>query len=114
MPRSTVPAKVEIFNLSPANNIRLLFAYTGLHEPEQPAPGVYALVVVRHGGTASLFQGQSRRGAVQRLNLALLIYRQNQRVLSGLRYMPTTSSSLAANSGSLMTLKLSTQCGFSP
>ena len=40
-----------------------------------------ALVVVRHGGTASLFQGQSRRGAVQRLNLALLIYRQNQRVL---------------------------------
>src|ERR1035438_1660557 len=81
MPRSTVPAKVEIFNLSPANNIRLLFAYTGLHEPEQPAPGVYALVVVRHGGTASLFQGQSRRGAVRRLNLALLIYRQNQRVL---------------------------------
>src|ERR1035437_8570118 len=32
----------------------------------------------------------------------------------GLRYNPTMSSNLSAKSGSLLTLKLSTRCGFRP
>ena len=40
-----------------------------------------AFVVVGRGGTATLLHGQSGLGAVQRLNLTLLVDRQDQRVL---------------------------------
>ena len=38
--------------------------------------GAVALIVVGHGGGASLLQGQTRLGAVERLDLALLIDRE--------------------------------------
>ena len=50
------------------------------HRGEQSGRAI-AFVVVGHGAAAPLFQRQARLGAVQRLNLALLIHAQHQRVI---------------------------------
>ena len=50
---------------------------------------------------------------VQGLNLALRIRAQHDRFVRRFRYRPTMSSTLLANSGSLLNLKFSTRCGCS-
>jgi hypothetical protein len=73
-----------------------------------------ALVIVGHGAGADLLHRQPRLGAIQRLNLALLIDRQHDGWSGGLTYRPTISLSLAANCGSLDSLKRHTRWGLSP
>ncbi len=58
-------------------------------------------------------QRQQRRGAIERLNLALFIDRQEQRAVGRVRYSPTMSRTLSMNSGSFDSLKVSTRCGCS-
>ena len=43
--------------------------------------GAIALVVVGHGSRPALFQRQPRLGSIERLNLALLVHRQHQRLV---------------------------------
>ncbi len=50
--------------------------------------GPIALVVVGHRAAASLFQGQAGLGAVQRLNLALLIDAQHDGLLGWIEVEP--------------------------
>jgi len=52
----------------------------GVESGEQHGCAI-ALVIVRHGLAAPLLEGKTGLSAVQRLNLALLVDRQNQRVL---------------------------------
>lgn len=52
-------------------------------------------------------QGQHRRGPAQRLDLRLLIHAQHHRVLRWRHYNPTTSTTLATNSGSVENLNVS-------
>ena len=47
-----------------------------------------ALIVMRHRAAAALFQGQARLRAVQRLNLALLVDTEHQRVLRRIEIEP--------------------------
>ena len=42
-----------------------------------------ALIVVRHGTTAALLHGQARLGAIERLDLGLLVDREHQGVFAG-------------------------------
>src|SRR6266481_818943 len=76
-----------------------------------------ALIVVGHRSTAAFFHRQARLRPIQSLNLTLLIGAQNDGVLGGIqvfRYRPTMSSSFSQNSGSRLSLKVRTRCGFSP
>src|ERR1700758_5060780 len=47
-----------------------------------------ALVIVRHGGASTLLYRQSGLRTIQRLDLALLIHRQHQRVLRRVEIKP--------------------------
>ena len=60
---------------------------------------------------ASLLHRQPRLGAVQRLDLAFLIDRENDGVVRRIDVQPTISLSLAANCGSLDNLNWRTRCG---
>jgi hypothetical protein len=45
--------------------------------------GAVALIVVRHGPTAAFLERQTGLGAIERLDLALLIHREHQRLDHG-------------------------------
>lgn len=53
--------------------------------------GPIPLVVVRHRAAATFLDPQARWRAIQSLNLALLVYTQNDRLLRRFRYSRTTS-----------------------
>ena len=55
-------------------------AVEGIHRGKQRG-GAVALVVVRHGGGTPLLQRQSGLRSIKRLDLALLVAAQDQRVL---------------------------------
>src|SRR5215210_1150544 len=76
--------------------------------------GAVALVVVRHGAGLAPHHPQRRLGAVQGMNLAILVHAQDNGLSGGLRYNSTTSRSLSSNFGSLDNLNVSTRCGFNP
>jgi hypothetical protein len=68
--------------------------------------GAIALVVVRHRFSSTLFEGQSRLGTIQCLDLALLVAAQHQRVRRG-RHVKADDifPSFSMNLGSRDTLK---------
>src|ERR1035441_6571966 len=71
-----------------------------------------ALVIVRHGSAPALLdERQPRLGAIQRLNLALLVQTQHHRLLWGLKYNPTTSVSFSKNFASRESLNVRLRCG---
>jgi hypothetical protein len=51
-----------------------------------------ALVIVRHSSTPALLEGQPRLGAIQRLNLALLVQTPRQRLFSSKPIDPSIAS----------------------
>ena len=55
-----------------------------------------------------------RLGAVQSLDLGLLVHAQHDRLVRRFRYRPTTSVSFSSKRLSLESLKVSTRCGCSP
>ncbi len=69
-----------------------------------------AFVVVGHRPSAALLHRQTGLGAVERLDLALLIYREDDGV--GGR-IPTMSLSFSTNSGSFDSLNVRIRCGAS-
>lgn len=52
--------------------------------------------------------------AVHRLGLTPLIHSEHQGLVRAFTYQPAISRTLAANSGTVATLKLSTRCGCNP
>lgn len=66
------------------------------------------------GCRAALLQGQDGLSAIERLDLALLIDRQHDGVGGRIDERPTTSLSLATNSGSLESLKARQRRGWRP
>jgi hypothetical protein len=73
-----------------------------------------ALVVVRQGSEPPLLHGQAGLGAVERLNLRLLVQRQHDSVRRRIDVKPTTSRSLSANFGSLESLNCRQRWDWSP
>ena len=69
------------------------------------------LVIVGHGAGAAFLHGQSRLGAIQRLDLALLVDRQDHGMGRRVDVSPTMSRTFAANCGSLESLKVRMRCG---
>src|SRR5947208_9605748 len=70
-----------------------------------------AFVIVGHCAASPLLDRQPRLRAIQRLNLALFVYAQDDRLLRGFRYRPTTSVIFSRNFGSRESLKVSVRCG---
>ena len=56
-------------------------------------------VVVSHGAAASLFQGQSRLGTLEGLNLALLIHTQHHRLIGRIEIQADDVGELFQESG---------------
>ena len=72
-------------------------------------------IVMRHGAGPALLHRQARLGAVERLDLALLVDRQHHGMGRRIRRRgPTTSLSFAAKAGSVDSLKRRTRCGSRP
>ena len=73
-----------------------------------------ALVVVGHGPGAALLQRQAGLGAVERLDLALLVDRQHDGVRRRIDVEPDDVAQLVDEGGSLDSLNWRTRCGCSP
>jgi len=73
-----------------------------------------ALVVVRHGPGAALLQGEPRLGAVQRLNLGLLVNAEHDRVGRRIDIQTDDVAHFSANFGSFESLKVRMRCGARP
>ena len=73
-----------------------------------------AQVVVGHALDVAEAQRQQRLGAFERLDLAFLVETQDQRLVGGFKYSPTTSRSFSMKNGSVDSLKLSRRWGWSP
>src|SRR5690348_5908024 len=69
--------------------------------------GAVALVVVGHGGGASLLQGQARLGTVERLDLALLVDREHDGMLGRIDIKPDHVMQLVDERGIIRELELS-------
>jgi len=67
-----------------------------------------ALVVVGHGATAARLDRHARLGAVEGLNLALLVDREHHGMGRRIDIQPTMSATFVAKLGSLESLKLRT------
>ena len=72
-----------------------------------------AFIIVRGGCAFPPPQRKTRLGPVERLDLAFLVDGDHCRVAGGFISRPTTSSSLAAKSGSWDRLKVLIRCGWS-
>jgi hypothetical protein len=59
-------------------------AFQGLQSSEQGGRAV-ALVIVGHRAASPFLDRQPRLGAIQRLNLALFVYAQDNRLLRGIQ-----------------------------
>ncbi len=77
----------------------------------EQARGAVALVVVGLFRWQSRAQRQDRGGAVQRLDLGLLIHTHHAAFSGGFRYSPTTSRTFASSSGSVENLKVCNRHG---
>src|SRR5271169_4037914 len=71
-------------------------------------------VIMGHRSGPALLDRQARLGAVECLDLALLVDREHQAVRRRVEIDPTTSRNLAANAGSCDSLKRRTRCGCRP
>ena len=69
------------------------------------------LVVVGHRPGPAPLHGQARLGTIERLDLALLVDRENDSVGRRIDVEPTMSRSLATNCGSVESLNCLTRCG---
>ena len=68
-------------------------------------------VVVGHSFDVAEPHGQHRLGAIQSLNLALLIDREHDGVVGGGQIEATTSRTFSTKNGSVESLKLLLRCG---
>ena len=84
------PFLMTVFLLTQAED----FAIGGVQRGKQGGRAV-ALVIVRHGCAAALLHRQAGLGAVQGLYLALLVYRQHQRMLGRIEIEPHDGFQLA-------------------
>ena len=76
--------------------------------------GAVALVVVRHGAGAALLQRQPGLRAVERLDLALLVDAQHQRLVRRVEVEADDVLTFSTNCWSFDSLKVFTRCGLSP
>lgn len=89
------------------------FSVAGIQRRKQRG-GPVALVIMGHCLASSAPQQQTGLRSIQCLYLAFLVNAQDDGMFRGLRYRPTIASNCSANFGSLLTLKVSTGCGFRP
>src|SRR5687768_14269445 len=71
-------------------------------------------VVVGHGAAPPLLDGQPWLGAVKRLDLALLVHREDDGMGRRIDVEPDDVAQLGANCGSLESLNRRNRCGWSP
>jgi len=86
------------------------FAARGVERREQRRRPV-ARVVVRTPFDVPRAHGEDGLGAVERLDLRLLVDAEHERFVGGLRYRPTISRTFSMNSGSFESLNVSVRCG---
>ena len=76
--------------------------------------GAMPFIVMGHGGPAPLLEWESGLGAIQRLDLTLLIYAEDERMVGGIQIQPHHVMKFLEEQGILAELEGPHQVGFEP